>query len=111
MRVPHGVTVTVSRDGGRDAYGDLLPGQSWTIPKVGVDWASPTDQTGEFREQSVTEIQVFIPRSSQPVRQGDKVTLPGGSRWVVVGSPLWDQVHPLTGTDFGLVEVKLRAVL
>jgi hypothetical protein len=49
--------------------------------------------------------QLFVPRGSD-IRNGDRVTYQGRN-WVVIGELLWDMDHPMTGEDFGYVEVPL----
>jgi hypothetical protein len=49
---------------------------------------------------------LFVPRGSD-ITNGDRVTFQG-RYFVVVGPPAWDMNHPMTGEDFGYVEVRIQ---
>ena len=49
---------------------------------------------------------LFVPRGSD-ITNGDRITYQGRF-FVAVGVPLWDMNHPLTGEDFGYMEVRIQ---
>ena len=109
VKLPYGDTVTVIRRPPRDRNGDPVGDDaSHTVDECGVDWnATYSNQT--FQDVKTTDVDLFVPRSADIVAS-DKVELPDGTVFSVQGRPMWDQVHPMTGTDFGYKLVRLREV-
>jgi hypothetical protein len=86
---------------------DGLGNLSWTdltaIPDAvfALDSASATEDSVYSQGGSL-----FVPRGSD-ITNGDRVTYQG-RYFVVVGVPMWDMNHPMTGEDFGYVEVRIH---
>lgn len=106
MRVRHGVTAEVSRRV-TDRFGDGVWQNVGSVHPVAVDWQS-TAETLDGGEVTTTTVRAFIPRGAD-IRPSDRLSLPGGM-FHVTGAPMWDQRHPLTGTDFGFKVVELEEV-
>lgn len=107
MRVRHGVTVTVERRT-VDRFGDGVWQAIGSVHPVAVDWQSTVD-TLDGGEIVSTTVRAFVPRGAD-IRPADRLALPGGGMWHVKGAPMWDQRHPLTGTDFGFKVLQLEEV-
>ena len=110
VKLPYGETITIVRTlAGKDRHGDPLGDDtSHTIAFCGVDWnAAYSNQT--FQDVQITDVDLFVPRGADIVAS-DKVELPDGRLFRVQGKPMWDQLHPMTGTDFGYKLVRLREV-
>ena len=109
MNLPFGVTVTIVRTPSRNRHGDPVGDDaSHTIEQCGIDWNATSSNT-QFQDVEITDVDLYVPRAADVVAS-DKVELPDGSTFKVQGRPLWDQVHPMTGTDFGSKLVRLREV-
>lgn len=102
-----GQTVKRLRAPERDRYGDrpdvddVLP-----IPDVGVAWGS-TDENNSFQETTESEATLYMPKGVDIVAS-DHVELEDGSRWRVIGRPMWSGSRPRTGVDFGRMTVRIR---
>ena len=104
---PFGETITRLRSPERDRFGDVPDvDDELDIPNVFVAWES-TRENDNFRETTTSDVTVFLPKGSD-IKASDHVRLADGSQWRVIGRPLWTGVHPLTGTDFGVMTVKIR---
>ena len=109
MNLPFGDTVTIVRASARDRHGDPVGDDaSHSIDLCGIDWNATTSNT-QFQDVQITDVDLYVPRAAD-VLASDTVELPDGSTFRVVGRPMWDQVHPMTGTDFGYKLVRLREV-
>lgn len=97
-----GVTITPQRPTS-DGLGNL----SWTnldaIANAVFALEGPNSDSDSVYAQSGS---LFVPRGSDLVN-GDRITYQGRT-FVVVGEPLWDMNHPMTGEDFGYVEVRIQ---
>ena len=100
--------------GTRDAVGDQVLTVHHTIDQA-VFWAgsqSSNSITGEDdrRTTSTTSGNLAVPRSAD-VTATDRLRRQGDTQiWIPIGSPQWDQVHPMTGWDPGYKIVKLKGV-
>lgn len=103
---PFGVTVRVLRNASkRDRTGDRAGASDHhQINNVAVDWGA-VDENTDRREQPLTQIQVFVPKGSDLVAS-DLIELPNGVQLRIVGRGRWDQVHSMSGFDFGFVEYR-----
>jgi len=86
---------------------DGLGNLSWT------DLPAITNAVFALTSPSATEDSVysqggslFVPRGSN-ITNGDRVVYQGRP-FVVIGVPQWDMNHPMTGEDFGYVEVQIQ---
>ena len=105
--LPHGVLVTVLRSA-TDRHGDPVGDEAdHTINGCGVDWNATTSNR-EFQDVQITDVDLYVPRAADVVAS-DKVEI-GARTFHVLGKPMWDQVHPMTGTDYGYKLVRLREV-
>jgi len=109
VNLPFGQTVTIVRVPARNRHGDPIGDDaSHTIESCGVDWNATASNT-QFQDVQTTDVDLYVPRGADVVAS-DKVELSDGSTFRVVGRPMWDQVHPMTGEDFGYKLVRLREV-
>lgn len=109
MNLDFGATVTVVRASPRDRHGDPVGDDaSHDIPLCGIDWNASTSNT-QFQDVEITDVDLYVPRAAD-VLASDKIELPDGTTFKVQGRPMWDQVHPMTGRDFGYKLVRLREV-
>lgn len=107
MKTLHGSSATVTRDGASDRHGDSATTSTHSVGPGAVDWnATYSNQT--FQDVAVTDVDYYLPRSDD-VKTGDRLTL-AGRKFTVQGIPMWDQVHPMTGRDYGYKLVRLREV-
>lgn len=104
---PFGETVTRIRPATRDRYGDHedVPTEL-AIPNVGIDWNS-TSENNNFQESTQSDVTLIMPKGSD-IGASDRVRLPDGSEWRVIGRPMWSGVHPITGWDPGVMQVRIR---
>lgn len=104
---PFGESITRLRSPERDRYGDQPDvDDQLVITNVGVAWGS-TDEDNNFRETTESEATLYVPKSADIVAS-DHIELADGSRWRVIGRPMWTGVHPITGTDFGIKTIRIR---
>ena len=109
MNLPFGECVTVVRPPPRNRHGDAVGGDvSHSISNCGIDWNATASST-QFQDVQITDVDLYVPRAADVVAS-DKVELPDGTTFKVQGRPMWDQVHPMTGRDFGYKLVRLREV-
>ena len=111
-RLAFGDTVTRRRKGATDIHGDPIGGPSTvTLSNWGLDW-NATFSNKQFQDVQVTDVDGYAPRGDD-VQAGDEIiaTRDGKSITLAVqGIPMWDQVHPLSGKDFGHKLIRMRAV-
>lgn len=108
VNLPFGETVTIIRTSARNRHGDPVgDDESHSIEQCGVDWNASTSNTN-FQDVQITDVDLYVPRSAD-VMASDKVDI-DGRLFFVQGKPMWDQVHPMTGTDYGYKLVRLREV-
>lgn len=109
MSLPFGDAVTVFRRPPKNRHGDAAGADvPHTIVGCGIDW-NATSSNNQFQDVETTDVDLYVPRAGDVIAS-DRVELPDGSRFTVLGRPMWDQVHPMTGTDFGYKLVRLREV-
>ena len=111
-RLPFGESVVRERSAGRDRNGDPIgPPTSETFDGWGLDW-NATYSNATFQNVNTTDIDGYCPRG-QDIRAGDRILVTRGEdvlKFLVQGRPMWDQIHPMTGQDFGYKLVRLREV-
>ncbi|MFT4202191.1 hypothetical protein [Gordonia sp. (in: high G+C Gram-positive bacteria)] len=106
--LPFGETVTVVRRAGTNRHGDPIGDDAdHDIAQCGVDW-NATVSNQQFQDVQVTDVDLYVPRAADIVAS-DKVEI-GSRTFSLLGKPMWDQVHPMTGTDYGYKLVRLREV-
>src|SRR5258707_9953593 len=86
-----------------DGLGNLIWVDRDPIANAVFDLGAPSSSGDSLYSQSGS---LFVPRGSV-IRNGDRITYQGRT-FVAVGEPLWDMDHPLTGEDFGYVEVHIQ---
>lgn len=112
MYFPHGETVTVIRNGGRDRFGDHQPVREFTVDGCGVNWNTSTESIYANKavtrsETTTSNIIVYMPDGTD-IRSTDRVRLPDGSEWAVNGRPArWH--HPMNDWSPGIA-VRLMEV-
>lgn len=113
MTFPYGEQITILRRPPRSKVGDGEFTISHTIDHVGVDWAA-TDESnsgnasGDDNRESVSvDVVAYCPWGSD-VMSSDKVELPDGDTYRVIGKPArWRD--PFSGATPGVV-VKLQRI-
>jgi hypothetical protein len=111
-----------SRGNRYDSLGNPLPnpadtGASFTVNAVvDVQPAMSRPRLGEGQENRfIQDAAIFIqrgitgPGGSPALQAGDEVSY-DGLDFIVAGNPRGDQVHPLTGLDFGWLEFRMQGV-
>lgn len=86
--------MVVHKSGGKDDYGDPLPGEDTTVTGVLLDPFDTSNENSDRRNQTVTEITVHDP-SYCDIGPSDTVTL-NGLLWEVIGDPVRPE-SPMTG--------------
>ena len=102
------VTGTVIRRGGSDMHGDPVGDDAHHSVAGGIDWNATTSNL-QFQDVQETDADWYVPRAADIVAS-DKVDFADYGTFRVLGKPMWDQVHPMTGTDYGYKLVRLREV-
>lgn len=97
-----GETITPQRPSS-DGLGNLTWEPRASIPNAVFALEAPSSNEDSTYSQGGS---LFVPRGSV-ITNGDRVTYQGRA-FVVIGPPQWDMDHPLTGDDFGYVEVKIQ---
>ncbi|MCW2904689.1 MAG: hypothetical protein JWO67_6954 [Streptosporangiaceae bacterium] len=95
---PAGITVTVQRQT-EDKWGNFTTTVEFPIGPCGIDYTSSTEQTEQ--RDTVTRLATLYTPPGSDIRAPDRVLLPDGSRWSVVGHPA-DFTQPLTGWNPGM---------
>ncbi len=104
---PFGETVVRIRQSTRDRLGDYADVPSEVpISNVGIDW-NTTTENNNFRETTESDVTLIVPKGAD-IEASDRVRLPDGSEWRVIGRPMWSGVHPITGWDPGVMQVRIR---
>lgn len=104
MPYAYGYTVTVKRPGGRDRYGNPLPGTEHTIDEC--VWAPRSSvEENDSRATTIVGLTMYGPYGSD-IASTDQVELPGDDvPWYVEGDP-GEWTNPFTGEPAGF-EVNL----
>lgn len=107
MIIRGGHTISVYRSTGKDRHGDNTAVQLvGTIDNVVVQWVSAAQVSGAGEVNSMTTV-AFCPRDADVLLDEDDRFKLNGDMYAVVGDRLWDEDHPVTGTDFGYYMVKV----
>lgn len=112
--LPFGTAVTRVRPAGKDRHGDPIGDPSRELLEGwGIDW-NATYSNNQFQDVQTTDVDGFAPRDHDVI-PGDRIEIIDVRTGVtgvfsVIGRPLWDQLHPMSGTDFGFKLVRLREV-
>ena len=110
----NGVTVTCVRDAAIDRHGDPIgTAEEVLFEDWWFDWNASYSNTN-FQSVQITDVDAYVPREHD-VRTSDKVRVLDvrtgkAGTFKVQGRPMWDQVQPQTGHDFGRKLVRLREV-
>lgn len=112
MIIRGGHTISVYRSTGRDRHGDITAAALQlvgTIDHVVFQWASASPVEGAAEVTSMSTV-VFCPRDAAvKLRERDRIKF-NNDNYVVVGGPSWDEVHPMSGTDFGYYMAKVMVM-
>lgn len=99
MTFPYGVMLTVQRATPGDRYGPGQFADHHTIGLCAVDYSASTENTNQ-REAVTVDVVVFAPTGSD-VKATDRIKLPNGDVFRVVGAPApWQS--PFTGWAPGI---------
>ncbi|SFO82472.1 hypothetical protein SAMN05421810_10180 [Amycolatopsis arida] len=102
-----GHTVRVSRPAGTNRYGDPLPPTEHDIPGCVLAPAGSTEQT-DRADQVTTRMTVYAGLDAD-VLATDRVVLPDGTRWAVIGEPQRYR-SPFTPGASGVCVINLERV-
>lgn len=88
------MTVIVTRPAPRDRFGDRAAGSRWEVDNVWINWAGTRDDVAGQRDTAISDVEIHCLPGSAPwppdIRAGDRVELPDGDEYFVVGKPaLW----------------------
>lgn len=109
-----GTTVTRVRPAAVNRHGDAVgPVAEVVLEDWWFDWNASYSNTS-FQDVQVTDVDAYVPRDHD-VRPSDKlrvldVRTGRVASFAVQGRPMWDQLQPQTGHDFGRKLVRLREV-
>lgn len=107
-----GVEITVIRPALRDRFGDRGAESSHTLDNVWIDWEGTSDDVAGQRDTAISDVEIHCLPGSAPwppdIRPGDRVVLPDGDEYFVVGKPgLWQGRRRSSPTGLA-VELKAR---
>jgi hypothetical protein len=106
--ITYGDTWEVLR-GARDRVGDQVLTVHHVIEQAAF-WEESVDGDDERRTASTVYGKLAIPKAEE-VQATDRLRRQGDSQiWIPIGSPQWDQIHPMTGWDPGYKIVRLKGV-
>lgn len=114
MKLGRGTKVTRVRPAPKDRHGDPTGDPDRRdLAQWGIDW-NATYSNGQFRDVQTTDVDGYAPRADD-VLPGDVIEIVDPRTGKVgsfhlLGRPMWDQVHPMSGRDFGYKLVRLREV-
>ncbi|WP_338601630.1 hypothetical protein [Saccharopolyspora sp. SCSIO 74807] len=100
MRFANPITVTVRRFA-VDGFGDETVTAEFTLTGCALAQQSSEGTPGDFRQETTTRLRLLAPAGAA-LHAGDEVTLPGGARFRVSGTPSTPR-SPFTGWRPGLV--------
>ncbi|WP_349269159.1 hypothetical protein MPNTM1_04609 [Mycolicibacterium parafortuitum] len=100
-------TFTVHR-GDTDRFGNASKEPAGTVDGA-LGWGTATRNTGERAESAATRAELFVAKGSD-LKPRDRVTRASGQSFAVIGGPYYDQLHPMTGFNFGWTVYQLDAV-
>ncbi|RUP29750.1 MAG: hypothetical protein EKK51_18805 [Mycolicibacterium sp.] len=101
-------TLSVYR-GDTDKYGNADKQLNGTIQGV-VSWGQYARNGEKMRAESASvSVELFVKRGTD-LKPRDRVVRADGQVFMVVGGSMWDQLHPMTGFDFGWTAYRLDAV-
>lgn len=109
-----GTTVVRVREAGKDRHGDPVgPTEEASFDDWWFDWNASYSNTS-FQDVQITDVDAYVPRDHD-VLPSDKVRFldvrtGNVASFSVQGRPMWDQLQPQTGHDFGRKLVRLREV-
>src|ERR1700704_28286 len=103
--MPYGITVTIQRQT-EDKFGNWVTSGSHTVGPCGIDYTNSTELTSN--QDTVSRVAVLYCPPGANIVSTDRVLLPDGSQWSVVGHTA-DFANPMTGWNPGLT-VRLEAV-
>lgn len=72
-----------------------------------VAFIGPAEPVNGDRGKAYSQAGMLWTRRGSDLRDADEVTLAQGT-FGVIGGPVYDQVHPMGGTDFGWVRYTIR---
>lgn len=101
-------TLTVAR-GSTDNRGNRATTGTHTIGGV-IAPGTPHRNTAMRHGESASGSYMLYADKGVNLRPRDRVTCPRGNTYAVVAGPLWDQVHALTGHDYGWTVFVLDAI-
>ncbi|BBZ67990.1 hypothetical protein MINS_34190 [Mycolicibacterium insubricum] len=102
-----GETLTVTR-GATDRFGNRE--NTGTHEVVGViAWHGFTRATGQRAESASGAPELYV-KAGTDLRARDRITRASGQVFAVVGGPMWDGPHPITGNTPKNVAYQLEAV-
>jgi hypothetical protein len=103
---PFGITVTVQRQT-EDRFGNFTTASEQQVGPCAIDYTSSTEPI-QVPSDTVAQVATLYAPAGSDVRPQDRVVLPGGTRWSVIGFPA-DFTNPFTGWNPGLT-VRLQQV-
>jgi len=100
MRLRGGHTIEVYRTSGRDRFGDSELQSVGFIEHVLVQWTGAQSMSSGEEVEFMSTV-IYCPRDAAvKLREKDRFKLMG-EWWAVIGDPIWDENHPITGHNFG----------
>ena len=120
MNIRGGHTIEVFRNATvKDRHGDPADGQPeriGTIDHCVLQWATAQGEwlkahpAGTFQETSSLLPVIFAPRDAAiQLRERDRVKL-NGDTYRIIGDRVWDEDHPMTGSNFGYYMIQAQKV-
>lgn len=106
-------SVTVYR-GDTDKYGNPTKAPHGSVSGV-FAWGTGSSSYRAFpdhagkRESTRAIADLYVPRGTDLTAR-DRIKRANRDEYVVVGNPLWDQPHPVTGHNFGWMVFQVEAI-
>ncbi|MCA2256664.1 hypothetical protein JF710_26105 [Mycobacterium intracellulare] len=100
--------------GDTDKYGNPTKALHGTVSGV-FAWGTGSSSYRAFpdragkRESTRAIADLYVPRGTD-LKTRDRVKRANGDEYAVVGRPLWDQPHPMTGHNFSWMVFQVEAI-
>lgn len=103
---PYGITVTVQRQA-EDRFGNFTTASEHPVGPCGIDYTGSSETSQTPSDTVNRQATLYVPAGAD-LTATDRVVLPDGSRWSVVGHTA-DFTSPMTGWNPGMT-VQLQQV-
>jgi hypothetical protein len=109
MRIRGGHTIEVYRPDGKNRHGDGENELVGSIDHVVVRWTS-ADLMDRAQEVEFMSTVIFCPKDAAIRLQAKDRFKLNGEWWAVIGDPVWEENHPMTGYNFGYYAMQAQVM-